>query len=348
MTNKERENLKPETKAKKKSYYFIDNAPYDEKTFYAQLAKVMCDKDKFAILSNPYAFFTLDEKVQRDLLTAACGDVADSEVDGYDEVSVPTNFDKFAMYWFENFNKRKVADGTYKKNLDTYKRDIQKKFAKDEIDNVSPIKIQKFLDGFLDKARTMETLHSILNQIFNCSVKHGITKLNPIGMVFYQKHEREHGKAISKDDEKRLLAVYADTPFQIDFAIALYTGLRPNEYTTATIDGDFIKAKNSKRKDGKIEYKRIPITPMLRPLMSDVAELKLHHPATITEKFKQVLPNNQLYDLRTIFQTRCTECGISEIAIGLFMGNAIGGELKKAYTDVSDEYLLREGEKLNY
>lgn len=86
LTKKEREQLKPETKAKKKSYYFIDNAPYDEKTFYAQLAKVMCDKDKFAILSNPYAFFALDEKVQRDLLTAACGDVADNEVDGYAEV----------------------------------------------------------------------------------------------------------------------------------------------------------------------------------------------------------------------------------------------------------------------
>ncbi len=145
-----------------------------------------------------------------------------------------------------------------------------------------------------------------------------------------------------------MITVYANTPYQIDFAIALYTGLRPNEYATATIDGKFIKAKNSKRKDGKIEYKRIPITPMLLPYISSITKLKLHHPATITEKFKQVLPNNQLYDLRTTFQTRCTECGISEVAIGLFMGNAIGGELKKAYTDVSDEYLLSEGEKLNY
>lgn len=265
-----------------------------------------------------------------------------------EQFSVPTNFDKFAMYWFENFHKRKVADGTYKKNLDTYRRDIQKVFAKDEIGSVSPIKIQNFLDGFSDKARTKETLHSILNQIFECAVKHGITKLNPLGMVFYQKHEREHGKAISKSDEKRLLAAYSGTPFQIDFAIALYTGLRPNEYATATIDGAFIKAKNSKRKDGKIEYKRIPITPMLRPYLVGITQLKLHHPNTITEKFKQVLPDNQLYDLRTTFQTRCTECGISEVAIGLFMGNAIGSELKKAYTDVSDEWLLQEGEKLNY
>lgn len=265
-----------------------------------------------------------------------------------DKFSVPTNFDKFAMYWFENFHKRKVAGGTYKKNFDTYMRNIQKAFINDKLVNISPIKIQKFLDGFSDKARTKETLHSILNQIFECAVKHGVTKLNPLGMVFYQKHEREHGKSISKDDEKRLLDIYAGTPFQIDFAIALYTGLRPNEYATAIIDGDFIKAKNSKRKEGKIEYKRIPITPMLRPYLLNIAELKLHHPATITEKFKQVLSDNQLYDLRTTFQTRCTECEISEVAIGLFMGNAIGGELKKAYTDVSDEWLIREGEKLNY
>lgn len=265
-----------------------------------------------------------------------------------EQFSVPTNFDMFATYWFENFHKRKVADGTYKKNLDTYRRNIQKVFTKDEIGSVSPIKIQKFLDGFSDKARTKETLHSILNQIFECAVKHGIVKLNPLGMVFYQKHEREHGKAISKDDEKRLFAAYAGTPFQIDFAIALYTGLRPNEYATATIEGEFIKAKNSKRKDGKIEYKRIPITPMLRPYLVGITQLKLHHPSTVTEKFKQVLPDNQLYDLRTTFQTRCTECGISDVAIGLFMGNAIGGELKKTYTDVSDEYLLHEGDKFNY
>lgn len=264
------------------------------------------------------------------------------------KLAVPTNFDKFALYWFENFHKRKVVAGTYKKNLDTYMRNIQKVFTKDEVGNVSPIKIQNFLDDFSNKARTKESLHSILNQIFECAVKHGVAKLNPLGMVFYQKHKREHGKAISKDDERRLLAEYTATPFQIDFAIALYTGLRPNEYATATIDKNFIKTKNSKRKDGKVEYKRIPITPMLRPYLVGINTLKMHHPSTITEKFKKVLPNNQLYDLRTTFQTRCTECKIAEVAIGLFMGNAIGGELKKAYTDVSDEWLLKEGEKLNY
>ena len=87
---------------------------------------------------------------------------------------------------------------------------------------------------------------------------------------------------------------------------------------------------------------------MLKPYLIGITEFKLHHPDTIAEKFKKVLPNYTLYDMRTTFQTRCTECGIAEVAIGLFMGNAIGGELKKAYTDVSDEWLINEGKKLNY
>lgn len=265
-----------------------------------------------------------------------------------EKFSVPTNFDKFATYWFENFHKRKVAEKTYNKNISTYKRDIQKEFEKAKVSDITPIQIQNFLERFNDKGRTKETIHSILNQIFVCGVKHGVVKLNPLDMCFYKKHEREHGKALTKDDERRLLAEYAGSPFQIDLAIALYTGLRPNEYAMATIDGEFIIAKNSKRKDGRTEFKRIPITPMLKPYLVGVDGIRMHHPATITEKFKKVLPNYTLYDLRTTFQTRCTECGVTEVAIGLFMGNAIGGELKKAYTDVSDEWLLKEGEKLNY
>ena len=41
--------------------------------------------------------------------------------------------------------------------------------------------------------------------------------------------------------------------------------MRPNEYETARREDNFIIAKNSKRKGGKTETKKIPITPMLAP-----------------------------------------------------------------------------------
>ena len=51
------------------------------------------------------------------------------------------------------------------------------------------------------------------------------------------------------------------------------------------------------------------------------------------------------YDLRTTFYSRCLEGGVADIAQRLFVGHSLG-ELGNAYTDVSDEYLLKEGKKL--
>ena len=83
------------------------------------------------------------------------------------------------------------------------------------------------------------------------------------------------------------------------------TGMRPNEYKTARIEGDFIIAVNSKRKNHKIEYKRIPITPMLKPYLKGVTELTFCRVETLRKKFNEILPGHKLYDLRTTFYTRC-------------------------------------------
>jgi hypothetical protein len=73
-------------------------------------------------------------------------------------------------------------------------------------------------------------------------------------MVFHTKHDREHGKALSKEEENKLLTQTAGTPYQRMFAVRLYTGMRPNEYKTAKIEGNFIVANNSKRKNGKVAF----------------------------------------------------------------------------------------------
>ena len=149
------------------------------------------------------------------------------------------------------------------------------------------------------------------------------------------------------DADCKLLESVKGTPQELMFAVALYTGLRPAEYQTATIDGDFIKARNLKRKDGKVEYKKIPISPMLKPYLSGVDKLEFSSVKTIRNQFNRTLPNHKLYDLRTTFYTRCQECGVAEVATKTFVGHALGG-MADTYTDLSDDFLKAEGMKLSY
>ena len=184
---------------------------------------------------------------------------------------VPTTFDRFANYYFEKFHKRKVCEETYRVTLSNYRNHVLPHFGDMPLSSITADKCQELLDKLIaaDKVRTEENVFSMLNMLFKAAVKHTVMKHNPIDMVFHTKHEREHGKALTKDEERKLLEQTAGTPYQKMFAIGLYTGLRPNEYKTAYIEDGFIVANNSKRKNGKVELKKIPITPMLAPYVKE-------------------------------------------------------------------------------
>ena len=262
---------------------------------------------------------------------------------------VPTTFDRFANYYFEKFHRRKVSASTYRVTLSNYKNHVLPHFGDVPLTSITADKCQSLLDKLIaeDKVRTEENVFSMLNMLFKAAVKHTVMKHNPMDMVFHTKHEREHGKALTKDEERELLEQTAGTPYQQMFAIGLYTGLRPNEYKTAYIENGFIVANNSKRKNGKVEFKKIPITPMLKPYLEGTTELHFTRLEQIRHKFNGILPNHKLYDLRTTFYTRCMECGVAEAAIKKYVGHTLGG-LADTYADLGDDFLRREGQKLCY
>lgn len=264
-------------------------------------------------------------------------------------VKVPTTFHEFATYYFENFRKRKVKPLTYEKDLSRYNNHLKPAFGSTPLRRILPAQCQSLIDELLNKgqSKTADEVFSLLNVIFKMAIAHGILERNPLAVVVKEQHQREHGKALSVSEEKRLLEKTAGTRYQLLFAVALYTGLRPNEYRSARIVGAFIVAVNSKRKNKKIEYKKIPITPMLRPFLEGVSKFSFPGNAYMREHLKDALPEHKLYDLRTTFYTRCKECGVADVAIMEFVGHSLGA-LGDAYTDLSDEFLLKEGEKLKY
>lgn len=262
---------------------------------------------------------------------------------------VPETFHEFSMYYFKNFRKRKVRPLTYENDLYRYNNHLKPAFGSTPLRRILPAQCQALIDKYIEQghSRTADEVYSLLNCIFKTAIAHGIIERNPLAIVVKETCERQHGSALTKQEEKLLLEKTAGTRYQLLFAVALYTGLRPNEYKSARIEGKFIVAVNSKRKTKKTEYKRIPITPMLRPFLENVTEFDFPLVEYMRDKMRKILPNHKLYDLRTTFYTRCQECGVADVARKKFVGHSLG-TLGDTYTDLSDEFLIIEGEKLNY
>ena len=254
---------------------------------------------------------------------------------------------EFALFFFEKHRKEKVAAQTYKCDLNRINKYIFPAFGDMNIRQITPDKCQTLIEGIQaeGKGKTADEIYSLLSIIFKGAIAYGIITKSPLAIVQIQKHVYQHGVALSKDEEKLLLKRLIEPDFKLAAAIALYTGLRPNELETAQIKGDFIIAINSKRKNKKVEYKRIPIIDALRPYLKNGIPV-LPTPQLLRRRVSAALPNHKLYDLRTTFYTRCDEYGVSHPARDEFVGHS-GGALTNAYRDLSDEYLLKEARKLN-
>ena len=261
--------------------------------------------------------------------------------------TIPTTFDKFSMYFFETFRKPKVTDVTYRQDLYRYKKHIYPIFQDIPIRKITPILCKTLLDGILadGKGKTAEDVKSLLNQTLNSAIAHGIIERNPLDLVYYVKHERKTGNVLSPEEQELALSKLAGTPAGVATALSLYCGLRPNEWYKCEIKGEFIVSQNSKRKHKRIEYKRIPICKRLKPFLENGLPT---FPAyeQIRLSIKEVLPEHSPKDLRKTFNTKCKELGVSDHARRHFMGHS-EGELDRTYTQLSDEYLLSEGKKLD-
>ena len=282
------------------------------------------------------------ENMRRKLMAAP------SLPDPAEPCAVPTTFNAFAMYFFENFRKEKVAEITYTLGLGRYKKHLFPAFQERPIAKILPGDCKQIIDKLRGegKSKTADDVYSLLSIIFKGAIAHGIIERNPMATVFKPKHQRENGVALTRQEETILLAHVAGSDCECGVALALYCGLRPNELYTAQLDGNFIKTPNSKRKSKKVEYKRIYVCSRLRALLPADGVLRIPQPNKLRNKIHEVLPSHKLYDLRTTFNTRCKELGVAEPARAHFMGHSLG-VIGIAYTDLSDDYLQKEGKKLD-
>ena len=166
--------------------------------------------------------------------------------------------------------------------------------------------------------------------------------------------ERAHGTALTLMEEKELVQrcmSAIEQPAMQAVLFTLYTGIRRSELAGAVVEDKFVSIANSMLRKGRRQtVRRIPITPMLRSVLSYItAEAFAVTPDRLTRTVKLLSPKHHTHELRHTFISRCKECGVVPEVVSIWAGHTLSGTITTTvYTHYSDEFMLREADKVRY
>lgn len=269
-------------------------------------------------------------------------------IDKYQVAVIPTGLNLFreiAEEWLA-YKKGKINERTFTNYESYYRRYIRGPLGEIPILKVRTIDVDNLLRE--KSPRLYEDLRTVINSIFKYAIASGIMTHNPVLLVPFKQAERKSNRrALTKEEQERLLNRLSTpefAPYKRTFLILLYFGLRPCELDDARFEGDFLIARNAKRKNGKIEYKKIPIPLQAREKL----DLKLpivnsHRTDVLNRIFKRIIEDEEItqYYLRHTFATTCQQYVRPDI-VDIWMGDSSERLVGRVYTHFSDDFMKEQ------
>ena len=255
-------------------------------------------------------------------------------------------FREIAREWL-TYKEGQIRERTFK----SYESYI-KRYLLPVLGNIPIIKIRtaQLNEILKDKGeRLTEDLRTVLNSIFTYAIKSGVIIHNPVSIIPFKRAERKNGRALTAAEQKKLierleLPEYAE--YKRIYLTMYYFGLRPFELRGAWFEGDFLIARNAKRKGGKIEYKKIPIPKQAREKMDVERAIEASKGTeTYNRIFKRIMGNDGVkqYYLRHTFATTCQQYVRPDIA-DIWLGDSPQRLVGKVYTHFPDAFMKEQME----
>ena len=200
--------------------------------------------------------------------------------------------------------------------------------------------------------RKYEDLRTLFNGIFKYAIASGIITHNPVAMIKFKRAERESHQAFTKDEIftffQKIQEPKYDRIRQASY-ILFFFGLRPCEIDEELRrEGEFLIARNRKRKNGKIEHKKIPVPKEADDYINWEQPLTFGVTAKIYyEWYKEIFGDKTPYSFRHTFCTICQEYVRQEI-VDIWMGDSPQRLTGRVYTHFSDEFLRKEMNKVKF
>ncbi len=253
-------------------------------------------------------------------------------------------FQEWLEYKSGSITKKGIRD--YSTNFN----ELPERLRNMPIENIKTIHINQVLKEV--RPRKYEDLRTLFNGVFKYAIANGIISHNPVALIPFIRAERECRDSLSTEEIITFLKRIKLPEFDIirQGAYLLYFfGLRPCEVDEETRrEGNFLIARNRKRKNGKIEYKKIPIPKQANAYIEWDKSLTFQcSENTRMKKFKQLFGSNEAsaYNLRHTFSTICQEKVRQEI-VEIWIGDSPQRLIGKHYTHFSDEFMKAEMDKV--
>lgn len=260
----------------------------------------------------------------------------------------PSSFMRIANEWLE-FKRDKLNERTHKNYVSYCKRYIFPAIGDMRMTTIKTIDINNIMTKA--EGRVYEDLRVILNSIFKYAIASGILTYNPMSLIPFKRAERNTRRALTYDEQKTLvkrLNLPEFEEYKRTFLILLYFGLRPCELEDARFEGDFLIARNAKRKGGKIEYKKIPICRQAREQLNlDEPIVFPHRTDVLNRIFKRIMNDEEVtqYYLRHTFATVCQQYVRPDI-VDIWMGDSSERLVGRVYTHFPDKFMKSEMDKV--
>ena len=276
------------------------------------------------------------------------------------KANVVKTFAEYAEEWL-NIKRVTTKQSTYSEYARMLNHDILPVFGKKPVLEIDRSALQSFLLTYVDNGtiRTADKLFLVLRCIFDV-VADDYCISSPMKKVIVPNYQSKKGSAFTYEEEQQLINyclsnLNKDTSHAL--MVLLYTGIRRSELATLNvIDGVWLECETSKERLGKnVVKRRIPFTPMMKRVLPyiDFEKAKRVNVNTLYTTMKRLFPNHHLHELRYTFITRCKESGVHGELVMLWDGHeedktVHSSRIDRGYTDFSDEFMLREADKVDY
>lgn len=135
--------------------------------------------------------------------------------------------------WLQTAARPRLRERTFADYSELLKRYVRPALGEKRLCDVRPLDIQSLYASMLDRglsARSVRYTHAVLSSALKQAVRWNMLAQNPAAKVELPRESRKEMKALTAEETERFLKAAKGDRYYILFALALATGMRPEEY----------------------------------------------------------------------------------------------------------------------